>query len=71
MLPAELKARALRRAKDKGVSFGSIVRESLELALNEEISVVDCFFADSAVYKGKAPSDLSSRHDDYLYGDKE
>lgn len=71
MLPAELKARALRRAKDKGVSFGSIVRESLELALKDDKGAADCFFSDSAVYKGKAPNDLSTRHDDYLYGDKE
>jgi hypothetical protein len=30
----------------------------------------DLFFKDIAVYKGQTPKDLSSAHDDYLYGDK-
>jgi plasmid stability protein len=72
MLPAELKARAERRAYERGVSVGELVRESLENALEmgEERRIEDPLFKDQAVYKGKTPKDLAERHDKYLYDDR-
>jgi hypothetical protein len=56
MLPADLRHRSSRRARERGVSFGELVRESL---------------SDRAVYKGRAPSNLAAEHDAHLYGDQE
>jgi hypothetical protein len=55
MLPAELKARAERRAYDLGVSFGELVRETLQGALEsgEEPRTEDPLFKDAVVYRGK------------------
>lgn len=70
MLPPELKTRAVRRARRKGISFGEYVREALTAELSREGGKgVDSFLSDTAVYRGEAPSDLSARHDDYLYGE--
>ncbi len=72
MLPTELKARAERRAYELGVSFGELVRETLQSALEsgEERRTEDPLFKDEAVYKGKTPSDLAERHDEYLYDEE-
>ena len=72
MLPAELKARAERRAYELGVSFGELVRETLQSALEsgEERRTEDPLFKDETVYKGKTPKDLAEKHDDYLYDDE-
>lgn len=69
MLPTELKARAERRAYELGVSFGELVRETLQSALEsgEERRTDDPLFKDEAVYKGETPKDLAERHDEYLY----
>ena len=72
MLPDELKIRAINRANRKGISLGGFIRESLETALdtyngNSPENDVDPFFTDVAVYDGQTPSDLSEKHDDYLY----
>lgn len=72
MLPGELKARALRRAKQRGVSFGELVRESLAAMLSSAApQSADSLLADRAVYNGKTPADLSAEHDRYLYGPDE
>jgi hypothetical protein len=73
MLPDELKARAERRAYERGISFGQLVRESVEIALSttdEEQRAKDPLFHDEATYDGEAPADLSEAHDEYLYGAK-
>lgn len=72
MLPTELKAKAERRAYERGVSFGELVRESLESALDsrEERRTEDPLFKDDAVYRGRTPRDLAERHDEYLYDDE-
>ncbi len=72
MLPSELKARAERRAYEIGVSFGELVRKTLESALenSENRRSDDVLFRDDAVYRGKTPEDLAERHDEYLYGDE-
>lgn len=66
MFPEELKDRAERAARAKGVSFGALVRESLELYLAEK-KKADPFFSDTRVFTGRTPPDLSAEHDKYLY----
>lgn len=70
MLPESLKERAMREARERGVSFGEFIRESLS-AMLAQTRGTDSLLADKAVFQGKAPSDLSSDHDRYLYGDEE
>ena len=70
MLPQDLKARAMRRAHERGISLGELLRECLIGALNEPgggDKAGDPLFADSAIYDGAAPSDLAKEHDRYLY----
>lgn len=68
MLPPELRARAMKRAKDRGISFGELVRESLASVLTKSPSETDAFLADRAVFRGKAERDVAADHDRYLYG---
>lgn len=70
MLPADLRRRAFRRAKEQGVSFGVVVRESLDAALpaTGEAGRDDSLFADGEVWRGRAPASLSRDHDAFLYG---
>ena len=72
MLPAELKARATRAARQRGISFGELVRRSLEAVVDNPATVYDDpLFADDAVFDGPSPTDLAAEHDDYLYGESE
>ena len=72
MLPDQLKGRARQLARERGISLGQLIRESLEAALKDDgmsSSRRDPLFSDTGVYRGdEAPSDLSLRHDEYLYG---
>ncbi|MEK7745867.1 MAG: CopG family transcriptional regulator [Elusimicrobiota bacterium] len=72
MVPEDLRSRVLRRARERGISFGEMVRESLSAALEVpgKKRAQDTLLADTAVYKGAAPGDLSLRHDDHLYGEE-
>lgn len=70
MLPAGLKARAHRRARELGISLGQLIRQALESQLTDadgERLVEDPLFADEAVWTGEAPNDLAADHDRYLY----
>ncbi len=71
MLPDQLKGRARQLARERGISLGQLIHESLEAALKDDgmsSSRRDPLFSDTGVYRGEAPSDLSLRHDEYLYG---
>ena len=72
MLPADLKAKAQRRAKQMGISLGDLIRQALKEAVKKPGNgkAVDPLFADTAVYEGPGPTDLAINHDEYLYGDK-
>jgi len=72
-LPAELRHRSTRRARERGLSFGQLVRESLSAELDRAPAGRDSdpLFADRTVYKGRAPNDVAAEHDAYLYGDQE
>ncbi len=67
-LPDQLAERARQVAIDRGVSLDELVRQALEVRLDV---LDDPLFTTYAVYEGPAPSDLSERHDDYLYPEKE
>jgi hypothetical protein len=71
MLPEELRRRAISRAKQKGVSLGELIRDSLDSALPHVSYDIgkDPLFED-VIYDGPAPRDLSRRHDEYLYDKK-
>lgn len=68
MLPEALRRRALSRAKQKGVSLGELIRDSLDAALPAVSydAERDPLF-ESVVYDGPAPADSAAKHDKYLY----
>ncbi len=73
MLPDELRRSAFDAARQRGISFGELVREAIRAAISSAPRadmVRDSFFDDKAVYQGPAPADSSLRHDDYLYGEE-
>ena len=51
--------------------MGELIRISLDAAVRGDAGEIrdDPLFSDDAVYAGSAPSDLTDRHDDYLYGE--
>ncbi len=67
MFPRKLKARAIKLARERGVSFGELVRESVAAALAPAAG--DSLLSDDSVFLGETPSDLSAEHDKHLYGD--
>ncbi len=71
MLPPELKNRATRRARERGVSFGEFLREALGEALDSHSAEKkDILFCDNALFEGKVSPRLSAEHDRFLYGDR-
>ena len=72
MLPADLKARSERRAREIGISMGELVRRALTRLLDDTASPAsdDALYADAVVSAADTPIDLAERHDDYLYGDR-
>lgn len=71
MLPPELKARAIREARNLGISFGEFVRQALAQSLSQARGPrTDSLVSDSAVFSGPAPADLSQEHDRHLYGEE-
>jgi hypothetical protein len=73
MLPLDLKQRAERRARGLGVSLGTLVRRSLEQALDRPatLSTDDPLLASRAVFCGESPGNLAADHDAWLYGEGE
>jgi hypothetical protein len=72
MLPDDLRRRALSRARQRGVSLGELIRDSLDAALPSAPHEAgpDPLF-DDVVFDGPAPRDSSANHDKYLYDDGE
>lgn len=70
MLPRELKERATREARARGVSLGELIRESLAGWLRGDAAATadDPLITDRAVFDGPIPADTSERHDELLYG---
>jgi hypothetical protein len=70
LLPFELKGRALKRAHERGISFGEFLREALSEFLESTstpASKTDTLFQDDALFRGKTPASLSSDTDRFLY----
>jgi hypothetical protein len=65
-LPADLRARAKRLAKARGVTLSALFRQALEREVAQEKGAVDSLFRTPA-WTGEVPADLSARVDDYLY----
>jgi hypothetical protein len=71
MLPEDLRRRAIVRARQRGVSLGELIRDSLNVALpNVSYEVGEDPLFEDVVFDGPAPGDLSRRHDEYLYDDE-
>ncbi len=71
MLPEDLRRRAIFRARQRGVSLGELIRDSLDAALpNVSYDTGKDPLFEDAVFDGPAPRDLSTRHDKYLYDDE-
>lgn len=75
VLPASLKERAVARSREQKISFGEFVRRAVENQLTTQPTrktkkTGDPFWDNLVAYEDAGPSDLSSRHDDYLYGAK-
>lgn len=79
VLPPELKRRAVSRARRQGISFGEFVRRAVEkqVAL-PTVKIVkpprkrktgDPFWDNLVFFEDDGPTDLSVRHDDYIYGE--
>ena len=66
-LPPDLKAKAECEANARRMTLSEFVRESLELAISQNLTD-DPLFSDRAVYCDDAPADLAANHDRYLYG---
>lgn len=71
MLPEDLRRRARFRARQKGVSLGELIRDSLDAAIPTVTydAVADPLFED-VIFDGPAPADASSKHDKYLYDEE-
>ena len=67
MLPEQLRAQAKRRARLLGISFGELVRRSVEAMLKADPGD-DSLLNDTEVFEGPVPADLVENHDRYLYG---
>ena len=69
-LPDPLKSRITRAARQKRITVGQFVRETLEHALASPARSTKGTMFDLEVYKGRAPTDVSANVDAYLYGAK-
>jgi hypothetical protein len=67
-VPDDLKTRAEAAARQQGVSLAEYVRQCIAMTVDERLK--DPLFANLSVFYGDAPSDLSTRLDDYLYGEQ-
>jgi len=69
MLPAGLKERAMMKAREMGISFGEVIRMSLECLLKQggPRERPDPFLEDTHYFRADH-DDLAAHHDDFLYG---
>jgi hypothetical protein len=69
-LPTPLKSRISRAARQRRMTVGQFVRQSLENAVAAPARSNKGTMFDLEVFKGKAPADVSANVDAYLYGAK-
>lgn len=72
MLPPELKIEAQNCANELGISVGKLIRDSLKdrIEKNKQGKEVDLLFSRFPTFESDSPKDLSTHHDEYLYGTK-
>jgi hypothetical protein len=83
VLPPLLKQRAISRARVLGISFAEFVRQAVEKQLaspTDKVTKVpwkrgsrktgDPFWDNLRTFDDGGPTDLSVRHDDYIYGEE-
>ncbi len=71
MLPENLHRRAILRARQRGVSLGELIRDSLGAAMpNPTYDAGSDPLYEDAVFDGPAPADTARNHDKYLYDDE-
>jgi hypothetical protein len=66
-MPDDLKLRAEAAANQNGIPLEQFVKLCVEASVERRSA--DPLFANIEVWEGDTPSDLSERHDDYLYGE--
>ena len=84
VMPPRMKQQAVSRARAQGISFGEFVRLAVgkqlaqrtkpfkvRLIKNKSKKTGDPFWDNLTFFDDGGPADLSVRHDDYLYGDKD
>jgi hypothetical protein len=67
-VPDDLKDRAESAARQHGISLAEYVRQCIAMTVDDRLK--DPLFANLSVFYGDAPSDLSTRLDDHLYGEE-
>ena len=69
MLPPEIKNAARRMARERGISLGELIRESLQrtLAGSTQKRADDPLFSDQACFEGNVETNLAAEHDQFLY----
>ncbi|MSV35470.1 MAG: hypothetical protein EXQ47_07715 [Bryobacterales bacterium] len=76
VMPELLKAKAVARARQRGISFGELVRQAVEKEVaapargKSKKKTGDPFWDNLVTYDDDGPVDLAARHDDYLYGEE-
>lgn len=67
-IPDDLRQKVARLAESKGISVNELICQTLEQKVSSRRRA-DTLFTDTAIFRGEAPVDGASNHDDYLYGD--
>lgn len=71
MLPADLHRRAILRARQRGVSLGELIRDSLGAAVPNPTYEADGDpLYEDVVFDGPGPADTAKNHDQYLYDEE-
>jgi hypothetical protein len=72
VMPPDLKERAVRKAREKKISFGEFIRQAVESYLTSPLLGVgqksgDPFLDNLVTFDDGGPTDMSVNHDKYLY----
>lgn len=72
LLPENLKRKVNLKAKIQKLSLGEYIRKSLESSLKMGFDDLknDPFINDKNIFIDKVETDISLRHDDYIYGEE-
>ncbi|HKK19128.1 MAG TPA: ribbon-helix-helix domain-containing protein [Opitutales bacterium] len=68
LLPEKLKGEAEQQARREGLSLSELIRRRLSESIDAKAKSPPAFFS-RRPWSGDMPTDLSARHDDYLYGE--